>query len=130
MRDENQCLHGRDAHAPLAFASHPLSSHFRISETGLLISRALPIGTKGADRSTQAVPPARRDALLKIQKQAAFGIDRVLATESSLLTDLINQTGAAFRSSPYIPLPQARQHLSGDLSTLRLFPLPGLSFLS
>ena len=32
MRDENQCLHGRDAHAPLAFASHTLSSHFRISE--------------------------------------------------------------------------------------------------
>jgi len=36
MRDENQRLHGRDAHAPLAFASHTLSSHFRISEsTGL-----------------------------------------------------------------------------------------------
>ena len=33
MRDENQCLHGRDAHAPLAFASHTLSSHFRISDT-------------------------------------------------------------------------------------------------
>ena len=32
MRDENQFLHGRDAHAPLAFASHTLSSHFRISE--------------------------------------------------------------------------------------------------
>jgi len=32
MRDENQRLHGRDAHAPLAFASHTLSSHFRISE--------------------------------------------------------------------------------------------------
>jgi len=29
MRDENQCLHG---HAPLAFASHTLSSHFRISD--------------------------------------------------------------------------------------------------
>jgi len=27
-------------------------------ETGLL-SRTLPIGTKGADRSTKAVPPAR-----------------------------------------------------------------------
>ena len=36
MRDENQCLHGRDGHAPLAFASHPLSSHFRISEIGLI----------------------------------------------------------------------------------------------
>ena len=36
MRDENQCLHGRDAHAPLAFASHTLSSHFRISEIVLL----------------------------------------------------------------------------------------------
>jgi len=34
MRDENQCLHGRDAHAPLSFASHTLSSHFRISEGG------------------------------------------------------------------------------------------------
>ena len=32
MRDDNQCLHGRDAHAPLAFVSHTLSSHFRISE--------------------------------------------------------------------------------------------------
>ena len=32
MRDKNQCLHGRDAHAPLAFASHTLSSNFRISE--------------------------------------------------------------------------------------------------
>jgi len=37
----------------------------------------LPIGTKGADRSTQAVPPARRDKLCpstQIQKQPAFGI--------------------------------------------------------
>ncbi len=34
MRDENQCLHGRDAHAPLAFASHTLSLHFRISQAG------------------------------------------------------------------------------------------------
>ena len=35
------------------------------------------IGTKGADCSTQARPPVRRDALCpstKIQKQAAFGI--------------------------------------------------------
>ncbi len=32
MRDENQCLHERDAHASLAFASHTLSSHFRMSE--------------------------------------------------------------------------------------------------
>ena len=28
----DQSPHGRDAHAPLAFASHTLSSHFRISE--------------------------------------------------------------------------------------------------
>ena len=51
-------------------------SRFDRVETGLL-SRTLPIGTKGADRSTQAIPPARRDALCpstKIQKQAAFGI--------------------------------------------------------
>ena len=39
MRDENQCLHGRDAHAPLAFASHTLSSHFRISEAAFGIIR-------------------------------------------------------------------------------------------
>ena len=36
MRDENQCLHGRNAHVPLAFASHTLSSHFRISEDAML----------------------------------------------------------------------------------------------
>ena len=100
MRDENQSLHGRDTHAPLAFASHTLSSHFRISEIlrkatsvrtscyhlqqtmkahsyhclfeirlcaakegGMAVSAVwrlvyflatLPIGTKGADRSTQA----------------------------------------------------------------------------
>jgi len=36
MRDENQCLHGRDAHAPLSFASHTLSSHFRISEVDVI----------------------------------------------------------------------------------------------
>ena len=48
MRDENQCLHGRDAHAPLAFASHTLSSHFRISESAKKIGaddlyRPLPV---------------------------------------------------------------------------------------
>jgi len=45
MRDENQCLHGRDAHAPLAFASHTLSSHFRISEVS-----DIPVFALGAAR--------------------------------------------------------------------------------
>ena len=43
MRDENQCLHGRDAHAPLAFASHTLSSHFRISEFGVSPMKTKPV---------------------------------------------------------------------------------------
>ena len=40
-------------------------------------ARPLTIGTQGAHQRTQAVPPARRDALCpspKISKQAAFGI--------------------------------------------------------
>ena len=77
MRDENQCLHGRDAHAPLAFASYTLSSHVRMSdliplsvgnwilqrkrrggrlgrvETGLLV-RTLPIETKEHPQRKQA----------------------------------------------------------------------------
>ena len=32
IRDANQCQHGRDAHAPLAFVSHKLSFQRRISE--------------------------------------------------------------------------------------------------
>jgi len=76
MRDENQCLHGRDAHAPWAFASHTLSSHFRISEAVGVLLAECEVEAFGS-RFREAADADGRDALCpsaKIQKQAAFDI--------------------------------------------------------
>ena len=83
MRDENQCLHERDAHAPLAFASHtifPLKLDFAAEKGGMAVSavwRLVYFLAPCPSEPKEQTAAHRRDALCpspKIQKQAAFGI--------------------------------------------------------